>query len=181
MLKGDKPKGCSNPIWLDLALKFKIDYSSLSKKSQYLKFRQERTLRQNLYRLTIKGLIVPSVVLPPNSSSIASPKKFGHNFYSLTPKGHQIAENIQQQQELALKDLEALQTALSALLALGHNNVTTEQVRNVLWQNSTERFVNRIEFDAYWNNTRLGVLLQKCNCSRIRVGFNNRHRKYFLT
>ncbi|MCL2173443.1 MAG: hypothetical protein FWB84_07400 [Candidatus Bathyarchaeota archaeon] len=181
MLKGDKPKGCSNPIWLDIALKFKIDYSSLSKKSQHLKFRQERTLRQTLYRLTVKGLIVPSVVMPLNSSSIASPKKYGHNFYSLTPKGRQIAENLQQQQELALKDLEALQTALSALLALGHNNVTAEQVRNVLWQSSTEKFVNRAEFDAYWNNTRLGVLLQKSSCGRIRVGFNNRHRKYFLT
>ena len=124
---------------------------------------------------------MPSVVLPPNSSSVASPKKYGHNFYSLTPKGRLVAENIQHQQELALKDLKDVQTALNTLLTLGHDNVTMEQVRDVLWQSSTERFVNRAEFDAYWNNMRLGVLLQKCSCGRIRVGFNNRHRKYFLT
>lgn len=179
MLQGDEPQGCANPIWFELSRELKIDFGLLPKKYQHIKFRQEKSFRQSLYRLATKGLIKPLVIMRQTSSSIASPKRYGYSFYSLTPAGRVVAEKIKVQ-ELALRDLEDLVAALEALLALGHNKVTMGQVRDVLWQSSSARFVNRPDFDAYWNNMRLGLLLQKCKYSCVRVGSFTRYREYFL-
>jgi hypothetical protein len=180
MLQRDEPRGCANPVWFDLAREFKIDFGLLSKKSQYSKFRKERNLREILSRLTTKKLIKTAVPLRQSSSSLTSPKRYGYSWYSLTSAGRLVAERIQRQ-ELALKDLEDIEQASAALRALGYSKVTVAQVREVLWQNSQQRFTSRAEFDLYWTPRRLGLLLQKCGCGRMRVGFSNRHRKYSLT
>ncbi|MCL1976666.1 MAG: hypothetical protein FWG55_00925 [Candidatus Bathyarchaeota archaeon] len=180
MLQRDEPRGCANPVWFDLAREFKIDFGLLSKKSQHSKFRKERNLREILSRLTTKKLIKTAVPMQQNSSSLTSPKRYGYSWYSLTFAGRLVAERIQRQ-ELALKDLEDIEQALDALRALGYSKVTAMQVYDVLWQNSHQRFASRAEFDLYWTPRRLGLLLQKCCCGRMRVGFSNRHRKYSLT
>jgi hypothetical protein len=179
LLQGDEPQGCPNPIWFDLSREFKIDFGLLPKKYQPLKFRQERNLRRTLCRLTAKGFIKPSVAIRQNSSLVAAPKKFGYSFYSLTPVGRAVAEKVRCQ-ELALKDLEALQEALGELRGLGYSEVTAMQIRDVLWRNSFLRFRSRAEFDAYWSHMRLGLLLQKCSCGRMRIGFTNRRWRYSL-
>jgi len=116
----------------------------------------------------------------PNTSVVVSPKRYGYNFYSLTPTGRLIAEKIQQQQEQTLRDMHDLQVVLDLFRGLGYSIVSVEQVRHVLWQTFASKFIDKAEFDMYWNNTWLGLLLHRCTFGRVRAWESHRPRKYRL-
>jgi hypothetical protein len=70
---------------------------------------------------------------------------------------------------------------LVQLRDLGYVYVTALQIRDLLWQDLQEKFVNREEFDKYWHNTKIGLRLQKYRVGRARVSKRDTHRKYCLS
>jgi len=198
MFKSDEPPGNPNLIWFDIYHQFEIMFNSLPKKYQPEMLNKEQRFRCVLSRLVKQGLIKPSVITR-SDGSLCDPRGYGHNYYSLTKKGRLVAEKLQQpspQQLVFLRDQEDLKKALQQLYALGHTEVLTSEVREVLWQQHQHqhqqlflcRFGDggcggvccRVDFDRYWNNTRLGLMLKKCTVGQVRVGVNSRQRKYCL-
>jgi hypothetical protein len=177
MLKGDDPPGKPNPIWFDIYSEFGINYNSLPKKYQP-KFQEERNFRLSIHRLTKKGLVRPVSVVP-DGSSLPDPRGYGYIYYSLTLTGRTTAERLQSE-EKALKIQEDLEKAVKQLRALSAMQVTISQVRELLWQQSQEKFDSRNEFDRYWSNTKLGLMLKKYTCGRTRVSVKDSRRKYYL-
>jgi hypothetical protein len=66
------------------------------------------------------------------------------------------------------------------LRALSGVQVTISQVRELLWQQSQDKFANMDEFDRYWNNTKLGLMLKKYTSERTRISVKDSRRKYYL-
>ena len=177
MLKGDDPPGKPNPIWFDIYSEFGINYNSLPKKYQP-KFREERNFRLAIHRLAKKGLVRPVSVVP-EGSSLPDPRGYGYIFYSLTQTGRATAERLQSE-EKALKIQEDLEKIVLKLRALSGVQVTISQVRELLWQQSQDKFANMDEFDRYWNNTKLGIMLKKYTSERTRISLKDSRRKYYL-
>jgi hypothetical protein len=186
MLKCDNPPGTPNFLWIDICQTFEIDFSSASKKSQIAMLKKEHKFKCSLTRLIKKGLIKPAVMERPDFS-VQHPKGHGYNKYSLTKLGRQVAEKLQRPtpQQTQLKAHEALKNALDQLYALGHTEVMLDQVRAVIWQQQQQLSLycfgnSRVEFDAYWNNTKLGLMLKRYTVGQVRIGVNDRQRKYGL-
>ncbi len=177
MLKNDNPPGKSNPIWFDIYNKFDINYNALPKKYQP-KFREERNFRLSVHRLTKKGLVKPVWVVQ-KESSLPDPRGYGYVFYSLTRTGRVMAEKLQQDEKVS-KMHEDLENAVRQLRVLGNMQVTISQVRELLWQQSQDKFAHRDEFDSYWNNTKLGLMLKKCAFGRTRISIKDSRMKYYL-
>jgi hypothetical protein len=177
MLKSDNPPGKPNPIWFDIYNEFGINYNALPKKYQP-KFRDERNLRLSIHRLSKKGLVKPvSVVL--EGSSLPDPRGYGYIFYSLTRIGRVVAEKLQGE-EKASKIQEDLERAVKQLRRLKILQVTISQVRELLWQQSHDKFSNRNEFDRYWNNTKLGLMLKAFTYRRTQISNTDGRKKYLL-
>jgi hypothetical protein len=177
MLRNDEPKGNPTLIWVEVYQEFEIYYSCLPKKYQR-KFRKEKTLRQSIRRLTKRGLIKPIVITQQNTV-LTDPRGQGYNFYSLTPPGRLTAEKLNPPQTNS-KDTKELEKTLSQLRTQSNSYITTIQIRELLWQNTDRQFVNKPEFDKYWNNTKLGRMLKKYTLKRTRVRKNDGRRKYAI-
>jgi len=177
MLKSDNPPGKPNPIWFDIYNEFGINYNALPKKYQP-KFREERKFRLSIHRLTKKGLVRPVSVVP-EGCSLQDPRGYGYIFYSLTRIGRVVAEKLQGE-EKASKIQEDLERAVKQLRRLKILQVTISQVRELLWQQSHNKFPSRAEFNRYWNNTKLGLMLKKYAFERTRVSMKDSRRKYLL-
>ena len=187
MLKCDDPPGTPNFLWIDICKTFEIEFSSASKKSQPHLLNKEHKFKCALTRLIKRGLIKPVMMERPDFS-VQHPKGHGYNNYILTKLGRQVAEKLQQptpQQAQFLKDHAALKNALEQLYALGHTEVMLDQVRAVIWQQQQQLSLycfgnSRVEFDAYWNNTKLGLMLKRYTVGQVRISVNDRQRKYGL-
>lgn len=177
MLKGDEPPGKPNPIWFDIYGEFGINYNSFPKKYQP-KFREEKNIRLSILRLSKKDLVRPVSVVP-EGSSLPDPRGYGYIFYSLTQTGRATAERLKSE-EKALKIQDDLEKIMLQLRALSAAQVTIGQVRELLWQQSQDKFVNMDEFDRYWNNTKLGIMLKKYSFGRTQVSMKDGRRKYRL-
>jgi hypothetical protein len=177
MLKSDDPPGKPNPIWFDIYSNFGINYNTLPKKYQP-KFREERNFRLSIHRLTKKGLIRPVSVVP-EGSSLPDPRGYGYIFYSLTTTGRTTAETLQME-ENASKIQEDLEKTVNHLRTLGNVQVTISQIRELLWQQSQDKFASRNEFNRYWNNTKLGLMLKKYTSGRTQISMKDGRRKYHL-
>ena len=182
MLKCDDPPGTPNFLWIDICKTFEIEFSSASKKSQPHLLNKEHKFKCALTRLIKRGLIKPVMMERPDFS-VQHPKGHGYNNYSLTKLGRQVAEKLQQpspQQEQPLSDQADLKKALAELVSLGYVHVMVEQILEMLWQTVGYRFVIREEFERYWNETRLGLVLQSCGIGRTRAGHGDRRWRYCL-
>jgi len=174
MLKNDEPKGTPIGIWFDIYNEHNITYCAIPKKHQK-NFQKERAFRQTLRLLTKKTYIKP---VPTNKQkfSLTHQKRYGYNFYILTNKGRLTAEKINQK----ITNTEKLQKILNQLQNQGHKYVTITQIRNNLWQTTTQNFTNKKEFEKYWNNTKIGLMLQKHVIIQGRIGFKDRRQKYYF-
>ncbi|MDR2700657.1 MAG: hypothetical protein LBC12_07695 [Nitrososphaerota archaeon] len=185
MWEGDKPPGTPVLIWDGICQTYGIEFSAYPKKDQTEELSKENKYKCALTRLVKARLIKPETIpTSTNKFPRLSPKGHGYNYYSLTALGRLVAEELQQpdpKQVLFLKELDNLKTALGWLRALGHVKVTAEQILDALWQLSKQSFVDKAEFNRYWNGTKLGRMLQNCGMvKRARVGMKDRRRKYFL-
>jgi hypothetical protein len=187
MWKSDEPPGKLILIWADICQTYGIDFSSCPKKDQPEERRKEAKYKCALSRLVKIRILKPAIILPTatskNSFSMPSPKGHGYNYYSLTPMGRLVAEQLcqqQQQKEFLLKTKEDLKKALDQLRGVGCVLVTIDQIREVLYQLSGSNFGSRVEFDKYWNNTKFGVMLKDFTFGRFRVGENDGRRIYHI-
>ena len=176
MLQKDNPPGHATLLWLSIYNEFKIDYSSLSKKYQP-EYMEEKRCRCSIYRLVKRGFLKPLLVA--QDFVLPDPRGSGYLFYYLTKSGRIVAEKVQQQNR-GLTDQPDLKVALSKLRDMGHTQVTVAQIHEVLWQQSSQNFVTKEEFDKHWNGTKLGLMLRKCMVGRDRVGANDGRRLYRL-
>ncbi|MDR1992846.1 MAG: hypothetical protein LBQ98_05015 [Nitrososphaerota archaeon] len=176
MLKRDNLPGHATLLWLGIYNEFKIDYSSLPKKYQS-EYMEEKRCRCSIYRLVKRGFLKPLLVV--QDFVLPDPRGSGYLFYYLTKSGRIAAKKIQQQNR-GLTDPPDLKAVLSKLRDMGHIQVTTAQIHEVLWQHSLQNFATREEFDKYWNRTKLGLMLRKCMVGRARVGANDGRRLYRL-
>lgn len=177
MLKGDEPPGKPNPIWFDIYSEFGLNYNSLPKRYQP-KFREERNFRLSIHRLTKKDLVRPVSVVPADSS-IPDPRGFGYNFYSLTLTGRIKAKKLQKK-ENRLKIQEDLEGIVKQLKTSRIEHVTISQIRELLWQQSQNKFASRDEFNQYWNNTKLGLTLKKYSLGWKQISAKDGRKKYRL-
>lgn len=177
MLKSDNPPGKPNPIWFDIYSEFGLNYTSLPKKYQP-KFREERNFRLSIHRLTKKGLVRPVSVIP-DGCSLADPRGYGYNFYSLTQTGRAIAEKLGLEKRASKSD-EDFDEILKLLKAQGSVIITLGQMRELLWQKSHGKFSDREAFEKYWSQRRLAVTLKKRGLKNVRAGFGKRQRIYFF-
>jgi len=90
-----------------------------------------------------------------------------------------VAEKLQGE-EKASKIQEDLEKAVKQLRALKILQVTISQVRELLWQQSQDKFSNRKEFDRYWNNTKLGLMLKAFTYRRTQISNTDGRKKYLL-
>jgi len=183
MLKGDTPRGTPIPIWLDICQEVDIEYGFLQKKFQRAEFCNENMYKCALSRLVRKGLIKP-IIEGRQDCSLLDPKVHGYNYYCLTELGRLVAEELQQpdpKMVLFLKEFGVLQNVLVQLVGFGAVEVTVDQIREELWLLIGHTFSSGVEFDRYWNNTKLGLLLKRCVVGQVRVGVIVRQRKYFLS
>ncbi len=178
MLKNDNPPGKPNPLWFDIYNAFGINYSSFPKKYQ-TKFREERNIRLSIHRLIKKDLIRP-LSISLNNNALSDPRGYGYIFYYLTPNGHKVAE-ISQRKESCFKSNGDLEKIIGQLKALGNKQATVSQIRELLWQATSDKFNSKAEFERYWNNTRLGLALKKYTYKRTQIGRKEGKRKYILT
>ena len=176
MLKSDDPPGKPNPIWFDIYKEFGLNYNSLPKKYQTA-FQEERLFRQSIHRLAKKALVKP-ISIAHEDYSLPDPRGYGYIFYCLTPTGRLTAKKLQKK-EAALTDQDDFEKAISRLCALHNDQVTTSQVRELLWAMSP-KFSSKVEFDKHWNNTKLGLMIRKHTLKRCRIGTNDGRRKYCL-
>jgi hypothetical protein len=186
MWSGDEPQGKLIPIWNDICQTYGIEFSAYPKKDQPEELYKENKYKCALTRLVKARLIKPEIIpTSTNGFSRLNPKGHGYNYYSLTALGRIVVEELQQPNSkhvLFLKELEDLKTVLGQLKSLGYVQVMANQILDALWQLSCQSFVDRGEFDRYWNRTKFGRLLQSCGVvKRVRVGFKDRRCKYFLT
>jgi hypothetical protein len=125
------------------------------------------------------------------SSLAADPRGNGYLFYCLTPLGRLTAEKLKERPpKKSSNDIEDLENALTQLRVEGNIYVTTNQIREILWQQQQQQqqqqrsvclwFVGQIEFDRYWNDIKLGLLLKKCAYRRMRVREKEGKRKYCI-
>jgi len=177
MLKSDDPPGKPNPVWFDIYNEFGINYSSLPKKYQP-KFREERNFRLSLYRLAKKGLVRPVSILS-NGCSLSDPRGYGYIFYCLTQNGRKRAEKLECERKTSISH-EDLEKVVQQLKALSNQQVTLSRIRELLWQQSHDKFTDRNEFDRYWNNSKLGLELRKCASKRTQISKKDGRRKYLL-
>lgn len=175
MLKGDEPPGKPNPIWFDIYREFGMDYCSFPKKYQQ-KFREERSFRLSIHRLTKKGFVRPVSVVP-NGHPLPDPRGYGYVFYCLTQRGRTLAEELQWE-EHASESQEDLKKLLKQLSKLSNEQKTISQIRELLWQQSHNKFECREAFENYWSQRRLGLVLKKLGYKNARVSLRNRQKKY---
>jgi hypothetical protein len=175
--------GKSVPIWRDICSVFKIEFGSLSKKQQPGELREENRYKCALSRLVRVRIIKPTLRMREDFS-LLDPKGHGYDHYCLTTLGCLVVEKLWQQEcqkKLLLRAKEDLVKVLGQLRGLGYVEVTLEQVLEELWELSGEEFGGRVEFDRFWSNTKIGVMLQNCEgVERSRVGRGDRRRKYRL-
>jgi len=183
MLEYDKPRGTSIPLLAYIHDAFKINFDLIPKNRQHDKLRRENQFKCAIFRLTKRRYIQP-VMLMDHDFCVRNPHGHGYTYYILTGQGRLVAEKIEQKQrqrEQRLKDQSLFEEALSQFRALGYVWVMINQVREMLWQLSKQDYTNRVVFDSYWNNTKLGLLLKKCTTGQVRVGLNDRHLKYQIS
>jgi len=178
MLKGDDPPGKPNPIWFDIYSEFGINYNSLPKKYQP-KFREERNFRLSIHRLAKRGFVRPVSVIP-TGYSLTDPRGYGYIFYSLAQTGRRAAEKIRWD-ENAEKSHVDFEETMKLLIVRGIKQVTIRQVREMLWQRTSDKFASREEFEKYWNKHKLGFALKRYVNERTRVSRKDSKRKYCLT
>jgi len=187
MWEGDKPPGTPILIWDGICRNYGITFSACPKKDQTKERSKEHQYQCVLTRLIKVRIIKPEMIPTTSKDQNLRPNPRGHGYlyYSLTAFGRLIAEELQQPDPKAvlfLKELADLKKTLDQLRALGHIQVTADQILDVLWQQlSSQNFAGRDEFDRYWNGTKLGIMLRHCGMVKhARVGKGDRRRKYFL-
>ncbi|MDR0373115.1 MAG: hypothetical protein LBI79_06115 [Nitrososphaerota archaeon] len=184
MRAGDALRGKSVPVWVDICRVFEIEFGSLSKKHQPEEFCEENKYKCALSRLVRVCLIKPDVKVREDFS-LLDPRGHGYDYYRLTELGCLVVEALwlrECQRVLLLRAKEDLEKVLCQFRGLGCVEVTLDQLLEGLWELSGEGFGDRIEFDRFWSNTKIGVMLQNCGgVERSRVSRRNRRRKYRLT
>ncbi|MDR2202712.1 MAG: hypothetical protein LBE76_00070 [Nitrososphaerota archaeon] len=182
MRKGNVPLGKPIPIWADIYQMYDIDFSVYQKKDQPEEQYKENKYKCALTRL-VKGRLIKPAIMVREDFSVFSPKGHGYNFYCLTELGGLVVERLYQQkcqQELLLRAKVDLGKVLGQFCGLGIVEVTVEQIRDALWQLSMDSFGGRVEFDRFWNNTRLGLMLRGVVLGRARLGVSDGRRVYYL-
>jgi len=179
MLELDKPPGKNILLLPAIYSAFQIVYSSLPK-NQQVEYREENKVKCVLYRLLRKGFILQVGVM---DKDLNTPRGRGYAYYRLTKAGRLVALKLLQRKDRevrVVRDREVFLCALGQLRLLGQVMVSIGEVREVLWGLLRQEFVGRVEFERYWNSTKLGLLLKECAGRQVRAGVRDRRRKYGL-
>jgi len=181
MLKHDDPPGHPIALFNHLYRECGIHYDDvLPKKWQKEEHKEERLYRQSIRHLMKRNLINP-VVFAPEGQPPPDPK--GCCFFALTETGRKIAEKVRREKamnELVEARNEDLRKTIRLLETQGCKEATLKQIRELLWRVSHDKFEGREEFEKYWNNRRLGLMLRDLVVKRTRVSKKDERRKYIL-
>jgi hypothetical protein len=184
-LERDIPRERVISVWGAVYREFKIDYEPYkSKKRQPEMFCEECYVRRAFWRVFRQEWARPVWAAPEGGYSLM-PSSLGDRgdflFCVLTAKGRLVAEQLKRQ-ELILKfeKEDIVGRVVGQLLGLGFVYATVELVLDFLWGNCFEGFVNREEFDVYWNGEKLGYALRRCGVVRSRISGVDGRMKYCL-
>jgi len=186
MRKGDEPHGKPILIWNEICQTYGIEFSPYPKKDQTEELSKENKYKCGLTRLVKARIIKPSIIIPStskNNSLIPNPKGHGYNYYSLTKFGRAVADKLyqeQQQKERSLRAKADLNRALDQLREVGCVEVMIDQIQSVLWQLVGDNFGSRAEFEGFWSNVKIGLMLHDHKVERTRVSRTDRRQKYQL-
>ena len=185
MRKGDEPHGKPILIWMDICQTYGIEFSAYPKKDQPEEFFKEKQYKCALSRLVKARIIKPSIRIPStseNNFSIPNPKGHGYNYYSLTKFGRAVADKLHQEQHQKERSMRAkvdLKKVMDKICDTGCVEFAIDLIQRELWQLSGDSFGSRAEFDGYWSNTKIGIMLKGYRVEPItRVGKKDRHQKY---
>ena len=177
----DEPAGKPIAIRNAVHREFKIHYDPyLLKSRQREAVCEERRVKRAFKRLFENGFAVPVWALRDGFSLVPSGGRVDFGYCILTEKGRLFVEQLKHQEQVLKVEEEAVERVLDKFRSLGCVYVTVEQFREGLWLDCFHGFVDRLAFDKYWNNTKLGKLLQQCTAGCARVGMKDRHQKYRL-
>ena len=113
---------------------------------------------------------------------VLNPKGHGYNYYSLTDFGRLVADKLYQEQlqkERSLRAKVDLKKVMDKIWGAGCVEFAIDLIQRELWQLSEGSFGGRAEFDKYWSNTKIGIMLKGYRVEPImRVGKKDRHQKY---
>jgi hypothetical protein len=177
----DEPAGRPIAIRDAVCREFKIHYDPyLLKSRQREAVCEERRVKRAFERLFKNGFVVPVWALREGFSLVPLGGRVDFGYCILTEKGRLVVERLKRQEQFLKVEEDTVARVLGQFRDLDYVYVTVEQFREGLWLDSFHGFVDRVAFDRYWNNTKLGKVLQQCAAGWVRIGRKNRHRKYRL-
>lgn len=175
MLEHGTPPGENVMLLAHMYDEYEIHYDAiLPKRLQPKEVKKERACKKVISRLIKAGLIEP-VFLTPRPNPV-----LGYHFFRLTEKGRRMAEEIRRKHRDSQEMAKDVEKAVQLLRAQGFRQATFNQIRELLWRLSHEKFASREEFEAYWNRTRLGLSLRGLGVNQVRKRQGGRIKRVYL-
>jgi len=179
LLDEDNPLGRYIPIWHVVHRRFGIEYEPFLARKKQNVFDKERKIKYAFERLVVKGFVLP-MWASLTGFSLFSLDGSVCDRCILTEKGRLFAERLKYQELVLKEEVAVVKRIFDMVYVLNEGFVTFECVLEFLWLDSFHGFVNRVEFDRYWNGTKLGKVLRLCGVSRSRVSRLDGRMRYYV-